>query len=225
MEIQKLEKSINNNGVKILLYAPSGAGKTSTLKTTGKTLLISLEGGELSLAGSDNVDILRPRSYDELKQAYKIAKENLDKYDTLAIDSLTELGEMIVAHLKKDPEFNSMKDGMKMWMRYSDLMYEVCKSFRDIGNIDVVLIALAETVKENFEDRLYPMIPAKKIQSKLPQLYDLVLYLNVDENSNRSIMTQPTSGVMAKDRSGKLQPVIEGSDLGQIIKIAKGETK
>ena len=207
MEIKSLDESIKNNGIKVLCFSSSGSGKTSMLKTAGKTLMISLENGELALSGAKNIDVLSPKNMTELKQAYKIAMDNVDKYDTVAIDSLTELGEMILAELKRDPEFNSMKDGVKLWGKYSDDMYAIAKAFRDLKGVNVVLIALAETRKENFEDRLYPMIPAQKVQLKLPALYDEVLYLAVDEAGNRSILTQPTSSVVCKDRSGKLSPV------------------
>lgn len=221
MEIKSLEDSITNNGIKCLIFAPSGHGKTSLLRTTGKTLLISLENGELSLSGSKNIDVLSPKNIAELKQCYMLAKDNVDKYDTIAIDSLTELGEMIVTDLKKDPEFSSMKDGIKMWMKYSEDMYAIAKAFRDLKGANVILIALAETIKENFEDKLYPMIPAQKVQKKLPALYDEMLFLSVDNAGERSLICQPTSGVLAKDRSGKLSAV-EPADLGLLFKKIKG---
>ena len=224
MEIKSLSDSITHNGIKVLVHSCSGNGKTSLLKTTGKTLMISLENGELSLSGATNVDVISPKNMIELKQAYMLAKDNADKYDTLAIDSLTELGEMIVSDLKKNPEFSGLSNGMKMWMQYSDDMYAICKAFRDIKGINVVLLALSETRKENFEDRLYPMIPAQKIQLKLPALYDEMFYLAVDEKGNRSLITQPTSGIMAKDRSGLLNAV-EEPDLGKIFNKIKGEIK
>ena len=115
MEIKSLSDSITHNGIKVLVHSGSGNGKTSLLKTTGKTLMISLENGELSLSGATNVDVLSPKNMNELKQAYVLARDNADKYDTLAIDSLTELGEMIVSELKKNPEFANMKDNFKLW--------------------------------------------------------------------------------------------------------------
>lgn len=221
MEIKSLDDSIMHNGIKCLIFAPSGHGKTSLLKTTGKTLLISLENGELCLSGSKNIDVLSPKNIKELKESYILARDNVDKYDTIAIDSLTELGEMIVSDLKKDPEFSSMKDGIKLWMRYSEDMYAIAKAFRDLKGANVVLIALAETIKENFEDKLYPMIPAQKVQKKLPALYDEMFFLSVDNTGARSLICQPTSGVIAKDRSSKLDPV-EVADLGLIFKKIKG---
>jgi hypothetical protein len=128
---------------------------------------------------------------------------------------------MIVAELSKNPEFNSAKDGFKLWAKYSEDMYAVAKAFRDLKGVNVIIIALAETRKENFEDRLYPMIPAQKIQLKLPALYDEVLYLAVDGSGTRSIITSPTSGILAKDRSSRLEP-IEPPDFQVIFKKING---
>jgi hypothetical protein len=100
-------------------------------------------------------------------------------------------------------------------------MYAIAKAFRDLKGANVVLIALAETIKENFEDKLYPMIPAQKVQKKLPALYDEMFFLSVDNTGARSLICQPTSGVVAKDRSNRLDPV-EVADLGLIFKKIKG---
>lgn len=224
MEISKTLGAASKNGVKFLIHSPSGHGKTTLLKTVGKTFLLSFEKGDLALNDADNIDVVYPKTMADLREAYVYISEHLDDYDTVAIDSITELGEVIVSDLKKDPEFSSMKDGMKLWMKYSEVMLGIAKSFRDLQGINVVIIALSETRKENFEDRQYPMIPANKVQLKLPSLYDEVLYLNVSESGERELITQPTSSVMAKDRSGKLDPV-EVADLGQLLVKILGEVK
>lgn len=208
IEIVSSEELLRTSGVKILLYGQSGVGKSSQFKYTGKTLIISTEKGELALAGSNNdIDVARVSTMMEFKEAFKYAKDNTDKYDTIGIDSVSDISEIIVAHLKKDPEFASMKESFKLWMRYTEIMDAVAKSFRDLENVNVILIALEESVKNGFEEKKSPMISGKKTQSKLPQFYDEVLRLTIDEGGNRVFVTQPTADSEGKDRSGSLEPV------------------
>jgi len=202
IEIISSKGLVNKKGIKILLYGNSGVGKSSQFKYTGKTILISAESGELVLNDANNVDVIRVKTLADLKEAYLYVEQNTNKYDTVGIDSLTEVGQMIVADLKKDPEFSSMKDGMKLWMKFSEIMLSIAKSFRDLDGINVIITALSESVKNGFDELIMPMIPAKKVQAQLPSLYDEVLYLRSSENGDREFVTNP-----AKDRSGKLEPV------------------
>ena len=58
---------VNNQGAKILMYGASGVGKTTSLATApGKTLIISMEAGLLSIKDADNVTAI------EVKEAYEI---------------------------------------------------------------------------------------------------------------------------------------------------------
>ena len=204
IEIKSTKGLAKQAGVKMLVCAPSGFGKTNLARSTGKTIIISAEGGDLTLNDVD-VDSIRVSSLGELKEAYEYVNSHKDDYDTVIIDSISEIGDMIVAELKKDPEFSSMKDGMKLWMKFSEIMLAIAKSFRDLQNINVVILALVESVKSGFEEKLLPMIPAKKVQAKLGSLYDEVLLITVDEEGNRLFVCQPTQSFDAKDRSGRLE--------------------
>jgi len=226
IEIIKAKGIVKQSGIKILLYGFSGSGKSSQFKFTGKTLLLSSEKGELVLNEADNVDIIRVNSLGELKEAYVYAKEHVSDYDTVGIDSISEIGEMIVSELKKDPEYSSLKDGMKMWMKFSEIMLGIAKSFRDLDNVNVLIVALAESVTSGLSEKLLPMIPAKKVQSKLASLYDEVLFLRTNEEGKREFVTSETSDIVAKDRSGKLEPLEECTKeygIGTILKKIRGE--
>jgi len=207
INIVKSKGIAKRNGVKILCYGKSGLGKSSIFKSTGKTLLLSSQSGELVLNDVDNVDIIRVKTLEDLKEAYTYAKEHVKDYETVGIDSITDIGEIIVADLKKDPHYGDMKNSMPMWMRYSEIMLGIAKSFRDLDNVNVVIIALEESIKNGFEECLVPLIPAKKVQAKLPSLYDEVLYLRMNKDGGREFVTQPSAEVVAKDRSGKLDDI------------------
>jgi phage nucleotide-binding protein len=220
IEVKNTKGLVNTSGVKVLLYGNSGVGKTSQFKHTGKTIIISAEGGDLALNDSD-IDSIRIKSLEELGEAYNYVSEHIDEYDTVGIDTISEVGELIVAELKKDPEYNSMKDGIKLWMKFSEIMLAIAKSFRDLDGINVVLIALSESVKSGFEEEVMPMIPAKKVQAKLPSLYDEILYLRANEDGDREFVCHPTVDTIAKDRSGKLdliEPCTKEDGLSLVFK-------
>jgi energy-coupling factor transporter ATP-binding protein EcfA2 len=206
IEVKSTKGAAKSNGVKVLVVGGSGVGKTNLFRSTGRTIIISAEGGDLTLNDVD-VDSIRVKSLAELKEAYIYVSEHSKDYDTVGIDSITEIGELIVAELKKMPEYSEMKDGMKLWMKFSEIMLQIAKSFRDIDGLNVVILALPESIKNGFEEKIMPMIPAKKVQAKLGSLYDEVFLIRVNDDGEREFVCQPTADFDAKDRSGKLDPV------------------
>lgn len=203
IEIKSTKGLAKQNGIKMLIVGASGSGKTNLARSTGKTVIISAESGDLTLNDAE-VDSIRVRSLPDLREAYEYVVANLSNYDTVIIDSITEIGEMIVTELKKEPEFASMKDSMKMWMKFTEVMNGIAKSFRDLDGINVVILALPESVTIGLDNKIMPLIPAKKAQAKLGSYYDEVLLIRVDEEGNREFVCSPVSDFDAKDRSGKL---------------------
>jgi len=139
INIVKAKGLAKKAGVKTLIYSDSGIGKTNIFHSTGKTLLLSIEKGDLVLNDADNVDIVRATTLVDVREVYQYIKENNDKYDTFGVDSITDLGEQIVTELKAMPEFQDMKKSMPMWMKFSEIMLSIAKSFRDLENINVVI--------------------------------------------------------------------------------------
>ena len=65
-EIKSTKDVLTNNGIKVLIFANSGFGKTSTLGTLeGKTLLLNVENGTLVLKDKD-IDVINIPSIDTL---------------------------------------------------------------------------------------------------------------------------------------------------------------
>jgi len=195
-------------GIKCLIVGASGSGKTNLARSTGKTIIISAESGDLTLNDVD-VDTISVKTLSEMKEAFKYVEENTDKYDTVIIDSITEIGDMIVSELKSIPEYSSQKDSMKLWMKFTEIITKIAKSFRDLDGINVVVLALAESVKSGFDEKIMPMIPAKKAQARLSSLYDVVLMIKVDEDGNRKFICAPTAEFDAKVRGAELPPTID----------------
>jgi adenylate kinase family enzyme len=63
---------VDQQGAKLLIYGASGAGKTTTCATApGKTLIISMEAGLLSIKDADNVTAIEVKEAAEIEQLLK----------------------------------------------------------------------------------------------------------------------------------------------------------
>lgn len=117
IQVKKTKGAASRDGVKFLIYGGSGMGKTTLLSSMGRTIIISPEKGDLALNDADNCESISVNTLLELREAYNYVVANKENYDTVGIDSISEIGQMVVSELKKDPEFSSMKDGMKLNIR------------------------------------------------------------------------------------------------------------
>ena len=75
---------VEKQGAKLLIYGASGAGKTTACATApGKTLIISMEAGLLSIKGAKNVDAIEVKEASDIEEiAAALEKGELD-YDTV----------------------------------------------------------------------------------------------------------------------------------------------
>jgi len=223
--------------IKCVILGEYGSGKTSLAGTlSGKTLLISAESGHLSLMGKDIdfVDITRDEDgalirepalrLQRLTQVYSmLVADKTPRWDNIFIDSLSEIYEIILAIVEK--EFPDRKDSFPMWGEYNKRMQRIVKAFRDLPNYNVFMTALSEVDKDENNKRFITFDISGKIGKKIPQYFDLVLYLHVTPESERVLITNKTETVGAKDRSGKLDARMP-ADLSQVmLKIYKKEGK
>lgn len=233
MLIQKVDEVVRDHGVKCILYGSSGIGKTSQIKTLVaegyKVLVISAESGLLSLAGTkvDMIDIstndkgeaVAPsKRFERLLEVYKFLHQTKHAYDTIVLDSLTELNSCLLEALRE--KYTDPKDTLKMFGDNSVVMQKMIKAFRDL-DLNVVLIALASAEKDDLGRRFTTIDVVGKVANAIPPLFDEVLYMYSDDKGTRNILTNQTDKVIAKDRSGKLA-MTEEANLGKIFKKIKG---
>ena len=90
-----------SNGVKLLVYGQSGAGKTSLIPTLPDPIVLSAEGGLLSIQDAD-LPYIEIASMDDLKEAFEwmSTPEGL-KFKSVALDSISEIAEVVLNHEKK----------------------------------------------------------------------------------------------------------------------------
>ena len=110
--------------VKSLVYGGAGVGKTVLASTAPNPLIISAESGLMSLADLD-IPVIEVTTKDEVDEAYKYALES--DYDTICLDSISEIAEVVLAGEKKN-----FKDGRKAYGVMNDQMVPLIRNFRDI---------------------------------------------------------------------------------------------
>ena len=210
---------LSTNGLKVLVYGQAGAGKTSLASTLPKPVVLSAEGGLLSLK-DNNIPFIEIGSIADLHEAYAWVKESND-FESVVLDSISEIAEVVLAHEKK-----VNKDGRAAYGEMDVQLSEIIRAFRDL-QLHVLMTAKLEKQQDEMGRMLYfPSLPGNKTAQKLPYFFDEVLALRVEKddqgNTQRALMCDSDGLWLAKDRSGKLEQW-EAPDLGEIIKKIGGE--
>ena len=213
-----------SDGVKVLMFGKSGIGKTSQFGTlSGKTLILSAESGLLVLKDKD-IDVIDIESISGLADVYLALKDGKLEYDNVGLDSLSEIGDMLINELEADDYYGDPSNTFPKWGEYSKRMIKIVKMFRDLKGFNVIFTALAEPMENNGSIVYMPMIPAKKAQSKLVSLFDEVMYYAYDKDGNRVLHTSGSSTYEAKSRSSLDDKVIvdDEHNLGTLLAKVNG---
>ena len=210
-------KGLHANGVKLLVYGNAGSGKTSLIPTLPNPVVLSAEGGLLSIADAD-LPFVEVSSYDTLMEAYRwvIESDEAKQFESIALDSISEIAEVVLNHEKK-----IAKDPRQAYGSMQEQMADIIRAFRDIPGKHIYFTAKCEKATDESGRILYaPSMPGNKTGQSLPYFFDEVLALRVEKDAEglaqRALMCDSDGVWQAKDRSGKLDGW-EAPDLGAII--------
>jgi len=208
--------SLATKGVKLLVYGQAGAGKTSLVRTLPNPIVISAEGGLLSIQDAD-IPFIEIKTMDDLREAYSfINSEHGSEFESVAIDSISEIAEVVLNAEKK-----VAKDPRQAYGAMQEQMGDLIRAFRDLPGKHVYMSAKLEKSQDEMGRMLYaPSMPGNKVGQSLPYFFDEVLALRVEKdaegNTQRALMCDSDGLWQAKDRSGRLS-AWEAPDLGAII--------
>ena len=204
--------------VKLLVYGQAGAGKTSLIPTLPHPVILSAEGGLLSIADT-NLPFIEINDLADLREAYQWLTKSAEAqaFESVALDSISEIAEVVLNTEKK-----TTKDPRQAYGAMQEQMADIIRGFRDLPGKHVYMSAKLEKTQDEMGRVLYaPSMPGNKTGQSLPYFFDEVLALRVEKdsegNSRRALMCDSDGLWLAKDRSGKLE-VWEDADLGMIIK-------
>lgn len=213
----KRTSDVHSNGVKVLVYGHAGAGKTTLTATLPAPIVISAEGGLLSIKDAD-IPYIEVNSMDTLKEAYEWLSSSAEAKDfqSVALDSISEIAEVVLNYEKK-----VAKDPRQAYGAMQEQMTDIIRAFRDISGKHVYMSAKCEKSQDETGRLLYaPSMPGNKLGQALPYFFDEVLALRLEKDAEgnpvRALMCESDGLWQAKDRSGKLS-AWETPDLGAII--------
>jgi hypothetical protein len=225
-------KSITDTGVKLLVYAMSGIGKTVLCATAPRPIILSAEAGLLSLSKKNlqrlfpndpsvslDIPVVNINTMQDLDNAYNWIAANLNRgyFETVCLDSVSEIGETLLSKLKA-----TTKDPRQAYGELLDQMTVLLRKFRDLPNVNVYMSAKMDRIKDDASGTLIYGVnmPGSKLGMELPHLFDEVFFMDfVTDQAGKSVRvlhTQPTFRFFAKDRSGALE-AMEHPNLTYII--------
>ncbi|MGB1373655.1 MAG: hypothetical protein ACPG6R_11075, partial [Aequoribacter sp.] len=148
----------------------------------------------------------------DVDNAIAYAARNVDKYDWLFVDSLSEIAEVI---LRKNLE--EAKDPRQAYGATQDAVLDKVRRMRDMPGINVAIIC------QQADGRL--SMPGQKLGPKIPYMFDeifCVVSKGEGDDTQYFVQTEGDAKFLAGDRSGKLRR-LEPMHLGGIAAKIRGE--
>lgn len=210
--------------VKALVYGKPGTGKTTFASTAPKALFLSAEGGLLSIAAK-NPDYVEIKSLANLKEALLYLKTQKHDYQTVVIDSITEINEIIKTEIANR---NGHAVQKHEWSEVQDKIKQIARGFRDLP---LHVLFLAGEVTERDDEKIATINPSLngKSSSEISGYMDIVGYLSIDRATGyRKIYVKSSASLATKDRGNVLpdDPTLDFADwVTAVAKIKIGVEK
>tara|TARA_R100000742_G_C4279570_1_gene104542 strand:- start:6453 stop:7178 length:726 start_codon:yes stop_codon:yes gene_type:complete len=210
---------VEDQGAKILVYGAAGSGKTTLCGTApGKKLFIDMESGLLSVRDQKDIDVIQVKEAGEIIEICEALRNGDLVYDTVCLDSISEMSEILLNFEKarhKDPR-----------MAYGNVQESVTNVMRAYRDLHMHVVFVSKMEKQNVDNVMQyePKMVGTKLGQAITYFFDEVLALRVIEEQdddgatvkNRWLQTDVGQGYTAKDRSGKLEG-FETPDLTSVI--------
>ena len=246
------QRLAEQRGVKALIVGPTGVGKTSLLRTllATTTLFVDIEAGDLSVQDVP-ADTIKVNSWSAARdlacriggpnpsfpptacysQAHyeKIggALANVDKYDTVFVDSITAASRLSFRHAEQQPEAFSERSGKKdvraAYGLHAREMIAWLHQLQHARGMNVIFVGILEKTIDDFNVSTWQLqMEGNKTSRELPGIVDEIVTMQwIDFGDGKPVRafvcTQPNAwGYPAKDRAGRLEQ-IEEPHLGKLI--------
>lgn len=210
---------VKNNGIKVLVHGPAGAGKTRLCATTGaldQTLIISAEAGLLSLREHD-IAVAEVQTLEHVREVYALLAKGDHNFRWVCLDSISEIAEVVLTHEKKQT-----KDPRQAYGALIEKMLDLIKSFRDLP----YNVYMSCKQQRDEDGRYFPALPGGKLAQGIGYLFDEVFAIQTqradDGTIKRALLCRDDPRYEVKDRSGALD-ILEPANLAAISAKIRGD--
>ena len=189
MQIQTVNEIVGESGINALLYGQDHSGKTysiSTLPALDKVLILSVEpAGLISIRKKcGNMSAVRIDSIETLKDAWKLILDNPGKYETVVIDSLSEIADLCV-----NEELERTNDGKKVHGQaaYGEMATKIIKMVRAFIALPCNVIFICQQGRiMDADNRMFygPLFPGAYANKKIPYLVPFIAVLRLKQDGD-----------------------------------------
>lgn len=225
---------IQKNGVKMLIYGGAGTGKTRSVITAPRPILLAVEQGLLSLQ-NENVPVfdvhynITPQMKIEERLNKKLVNiveffdwlersNEAKQFDTVYIDSLSEISTLIL-----ESEMSKVKDPRQAYGAMADKVLKWVRQLHIMPNKHIALICKQEMVYSNNINYYQPSFEGQKLYKEVTHLFDEIFRFQPKRFKMQQgfqefnvCSTKNMQDYLARDKSGKLAED-EPQDIGAII--------
>lgn len=182
-----------NHYLKCLIYGAPGTWKTSFAGSADDVLIGSAEAGLLGLkSGINYVEI---KSFKDLQEVYKYLADGNHPYKTFALDSISEINDIIINELSAGKGQMYQND----WWVLGKRMVDMLRKFRDLP-MNVIFVSHETTV--NDDERVVKYVPmlSWKTTLKIPGFFDVVWRIYINDKGEHKMRVEPRHDLVTKTR-------------------------
>lgn len=205
--------------IKAVIYGASGSGKTTFAVTAPKPIFASSEKGLMSIR-QHKPAYAEINSLKDLQDMLAYLQTPWHGYETVIIDSITEINDIIKSEIEKRNKRNMQ---LADWGELSKQIKVIFRGFRDLP-MHVIFIAQETTEKD--EDKITKILPSLngKAATEIAYYMDTVAYAYIDKAGVRKVITAPHNLYLTKDRTNVIQGG-ENQSFSDWVKEMKKEVK